>query len=358
MSKPLLADTLKRSFIMSLSVITVVIGASEALIMLLLDMIRHWDIALTPKQEAWLDAVLLTGFSTPLLWLLALRPLAKRIENEQLRTAEQTRLNSELRLALDAHAMVSITDRQGYIIYANEKFCKISGYLQSELLGLDYRILNSGFHNKDYIRNLWGCIEQGFNWHGEFRNRRKDGSLYWVDTTIAPLHDEDGKSQQYICIQRDITTKKADEEKLTKLKHALDASNEMILITDPNGRIQYANPALCYFTNWSEDALAGQSSELLVSPNASQEALADLRQKLDAGESWSGRLLNWRHGVSPVHIEERSISADELEYWVHVNVTPVLNSDDVISGYVQIQHDVSSVVEREEALRREAADTE
>lgn len=134
---------------------------------------------------------------------------------------ELENLNRELtyqKSALDEHSIVSITDHRGVITYANDLFCEASGYSREELIGNTHRMLNSGEHDKAFFTDLWQTISSGESWQGQLKNRRKDGSFYWVESTIVPILDKDTQRYRYIAIRTDITSEKRLSESLIDLQ--------------------------------------------------------------------------------------------------------------------------------------------
>jgi PAS domain S-box-containing protein len=221
-----------RAVMMSLLGITAAAGLMGMAIILWLHLAERFGLEL----PFWMEAVLITSAisvtATILFWFASAKTLSMQLSEERGRLGSQQRLNADLKRALDEHALVSITDVSGNIIFANEKFCAVSGYSRDELIGKNHRIVNAGYHDRQYIKDMWRTIGSGGVWQGEFKNRNKDGSHYWVDTTIIPFLDERGKPYQYVGVRREITELKniqISAQKLgDRLKWLLDASPSVI----------------------------------------------------------------------------------------------------------------------------------
>jgi PAS domain S-box-containing protein len=243
-------------------------------------------------------------FTTVIASLRAYDNLLTIAQGKQALNASEAEIR-DLKLALDQHASVAITDQNGAIIYANDKFCSHSQYTREELLGRDHRILNSNYHSKEFMREMWQKIASGKIWKGEVKNRSKSGDLHWVDMTIVPFLDSAGKPYQYVAICTNITERKQAQERLqsseSRLRRMLEISPIAVAIKrlSDNKRV-FVNQCLLDIFHSSEDqALSPDILQFYQNP-------ADQREIYALMES----------GATIINREIAMYTSDQQKIWV------------------------------------------
>ena len=211
------------------------------------------------------------------------------------------------RAAIDHHAIVAVTDRSGRITAVNDLFCRISKYSRDELLGQNHRILNSGHHPKRFWVDVWRQIARGQVWHGEVCNRARDGTLYWVDTTIVPIADDMGKIVQYVAIRADITGRKQAEEALRTAKNAAEVANtaKSEFLANMSHEIRTPMTAILGYAgllNDARDDRARQIEYIDVIRRNGEHLLSIINDILDIAKIEAGKLAIEAIKVSPAKI--------------------------------------------------------
>jgi PAS domain S-box-containing protein len=260
---------------------------------------------------------------------------------------------ADQKFALDQHAIVAVTDVQGTITYVNDKFCAISKYSKAELIGQNHRILNSGHHPVEFFQQMYHTIAKGKVWHGEIKNRAKDGSIYWVDTTIVPFVGTEGKPRQYVAIRADITERKRAEDEvkeslatseaalreLADQKFALD-QHAIVAMTDIQGTITYVNDKFCAISQFSRAELIGQNHRILNSGHHSKEFFQEMYHAIAKGKVWHGEIKNG--------------AKDGSIYWVDTTIVPFMGTDGKPRQYVAIRADITERKHAGEVLAGQA----
>jgi PAS domain S-box-containing protein len=233
---------------------------------------------------------------------------------------------------------IFITDTDGTIEYVNPSFEYLTGYSSQEVVGKTPRVLNSGEMSESYFADLWATLEAGEVWSEEIVNRKKNGETYTAMQTIAPVTDGE-EIHAYVAVQDDITERKAREETLELRTQAIEEAPVGITITDPDqddNPLIYVNEAFESLSGYTRDEAIGQNCRFLQGEGTDPDAVARIRAAIDASETISIDLRNYR--------EEGS------EFWNHLDIAPVRNEAGEVVNYIGFQQDVTERKNRQRQL--------
>ena len=257
------------------------------------------------------------------------------------------KLLDEYKAAVDDSTIVSKTNAKGIITFVNDKFCEISGYTQEELIGKNHNIVRHPDMPSSVFEDMWSTIQDKKPWSGVVKNLKKDGSSYYVQSTIKPIVDYDGNIVEYIGIRTDVTELELIKERLEddlnitdknfkeaykksqEYQKAIDESN-ILSRADVNGNITYVNDMFVKISGYSKEELIGNNHRILRDPSTSKKVYKNMWETISSGKIWHGQIKNR--------------AKDGSSYYVESTIVPILDKDENILEYLAIRHDVTDIV--------------
>jgi|GEM_PF-892513 len=282
----------------------------------------------------------------------------------------QVELNGQIS-AVNNAAIVSEADLKGDMIFVNDEFCRIAKYRREELIGHNHRILKSGHQPQEIFEDLWATISKGKVWRGVIKNKAKDGSHYWVSSTITPILGLDHKPTKYVGVRFEITEQVAQAEQIQKaleqaqaqeeemrqqaeelsatqeemsriqveLAGQVSAMNNAAIVSeaDLRGDITFVNDEFCRIAKYRRDELIGNNHRMLKSGHQEQSIFEDLWRTISRGHVWRGIIKNR--------------AKDGTYYWVSSTITPILNAEGKPTKYVGVRFDITEQVAQAEQIQ-------
>jgi PAS domain S-box-containing protein len=273
--------------------------------------------------------------------------LKSRLQIQKKELESSMALLESYKKAVDAGTILSKTDTKGVITYVNDQFCNISGYSKEELIGKPHNIIRHPDNPPGMFKDMWETIQNKNIWHGEVKNKTKNGNHYWVDATIIPIINEKDEIIEYVALRHNITEvmdyKELLEEKvaqktkeitknikiLQEYKNAVDASSIMSK-TDITGKITFINDEFCKVAKYDKNELLGKPHNIVRHPDMPKEAFKQMWETILDKKIWKGVVKNR--------------AKDGTAYWVHATIVPILDEKDNIVEFVGIRQDITELM--------------
>ncbi|WP_442765678.1 PAS domain S-box protein [Sulfurospirillum cavolei] len=310
-------------------------------------------------DSALLHALIQNGanefFVKPLLGEMLGERIDFWLERQRIQSAQQRegRLLQEYKNVIDKSMIVSKTDPHGIITYVNEQFCDISGYRADELIGRSHRIVRHPDTPESVFQDLWETILSGNMWKGVLKNRKKDGSAYWVHAFIYPIITRQGQIDEVIAIRNDVTQLHLVKESLSRAlqrsdsdldeafhlskqyETVIDESNSLTRV-DTEGKILFVNKRFCELSGYAKEEVIEQSFSAMYADDIDPLIVKQLWETIQSGHVWRGVLKNKRK--------------DGSLYWVKATVVPIKDKQGKITEFMSVRNDISEIIKLHEEI--------